>query len=198
MIYTFLYGIDAIFRINKSFLFHTIVFFLTFVISIFGWIFLRKNKSLLKTCLGFIFLPAFPLFNTLYFYGMDLRRFHIEHFLIYGGVYFIVFVVSLAFILLKTKNKSAMQFVFIALSGLMIFSHSCIELITNFERILNWEFFFLSIMLIAFYYLTVVRISFYYDNIEKSKKLSSISNIIFWIYIILYDFICFALAASSV
>lgn len=198
MIYTFLYGIDAIFRINKSFLFHTIAFFLTFVISIFGWIFLRKNKSLLKTCLGFIFLPAFPLFNTLYFYGMDLRRFHIEHFLIYGGVYFIVFVVSLAFILLKTKNKSAMQFVFIALSGLMIFSHSCIELITNFERILNWEFFFLSIMLIAFYYLTVVRISFYYDNIEKSKKLSSISNIIFWIYIILYDFICFALAASSV
>lgn len=198
MIYTFLYGIDAIFRINKSFLFHTIVFFLTFVISIFGWIFLRKNKSLLKTCLGFIFLPAFPLFNTLYFYGMDLRRFHIEYFLIYGGVYFIVFVVSLAFILLKTKNKSAMQFVFIALSGLMIFSHSCIELITNFERILNWEFFFLSIMLIAFYYLTVVRISFYYDNIEKSKKLSSISNIIFWIYIILYDFICFALAASSV
>ena len=198
MIYTFLYGIDAIFRINKSFLFHTIVFFLTFVISILGWIFLRKNKSLLKTCLGFIFLPAFPLFNTLYFYGMDLRRFHIEYFLIYGGVYFIVFVVSLAFILLKTKNKSAMQFVFIALSGLMIFSHSCIELITNFERILNWEFFFLSIMLIAFYYLTVVRISFYYDNIEKSKKLSSISNIIFWIYIILYDFICFALAASSV
>ena len=91
-----------------------------------------------------------------------------------------------------------MQFVFIALSGLMIFSHSCIELITNFERILNWEFFFLSIMLIAYYYLTVVRISFYYDNIEKSKKLSSISNIIFWIYIILYDFICFALAASSV
>lgn len=198
MIYTFLCGIDAIFRINKSFLFHTIVFFLTFVISILGWIFLRKNKSLLKTCLGFIFLPAFPLFNTLYFYGMDLRRFHIEYFLIYGGVYFIVFVVSLAFILLKTKNKSAMQFVFIALSGLMIFSHSCIELITNFERILNWEFFFLSIMLIAFYYLTVVRISFYYDNIEKSKKLSSISNIIFWIYIILYDFICFALAASSV
>ena len=121
MIYTFLCGIDAIFRINKSFLFHTIVFFLTFVISILGWIFLRKNKSLLKTCLGFIFLPAFPLFNTLYFYGMDLRRFHIEYFLIYGGVYFIVFVVSLAFILLKTKNKSAMQFVFIALSGLMIF-----------------------------------------------------------------------------
>ena len=161
-------------------------------------VFHRVNKSLLKTCLGFIFLPAFPLFNTLYFYGMDLRRFHIEYFLIYGGVYFIVFVVSLAFILLKTKNKSAMQFVFIALSGLMIFSHSCIELITNFERILNWEFFFLSIMLIAYYYLTVVRISFYYDNIEKSKKLSSISNIIFWIYIILYDFICFALAASSV
>ncbi len=198
MIYTFLYGIDAIFRINKSFLFHTIAFFLTFVISIFGWIFLRKNKSLLKTCLGFIFLPAFPLFNTLYFYGVDLRRFHIENFLIFGGVYFIVLVVTLVFILLRTKNKSAMQFVFIALSGLMIFSHSCIELITNFERILNWEFFFLSIMLIAYYYLTVVRISFYYDNIEKSKKLSSISNIIFWIYIILYDFICFALAASSV
>ena len=66
MIYTSLYGIDVIFRINKLFLFHTTAYFLTYVISIVGWIFLRKNKSLLKSCLGFIFLPVFPLFNTLY------------------------------------------------------------------------------------------------------------------------------------
>ena len=44
MIYTFLSGIDAIFRINKLFLFHTTAYFLTYVISIVGWIFLRKNK----------------------------------------------------------------------------------------------------------------------------------------------------------
>jgi len=39
MIYTFLYGIDVIFRIHKLFLFHTIAYFLTYVISIVGLIF---------------------------------------------------------------------------------------------------------------------------------------------------------------
>jgi len=114
MIYTFLYGIDVIFRIHKLFLFHTTAYFLTYVISIVDLIFLRKNKSLLKTCLGFIFLPVFPLFNTLYYFGSDMSHFHIENFLKFSSLYFSIFVVSLVFILLKTKdnnlNKSGKQF----------------------------------------------------------------------------------------
>ena len=38
----------------------------------------------------------------------------------------------------------------------MIFTHSCIELITNFENYLNPVFFCFSIILIVFYYLKVV------------------------------------------
>lgn len=206
MIYTFLFGIDAVFRISKFLLFHTVGYFLTYLLSILGWIFLRKNKSLLKTCLGFVFLPAFPLFNTLFSFGAELSRFHVENFLKFGGIYFIVLFVSLALLLLVTKNKKInngrMQFVFIALSGLMIFTHSCIELITNFENYKNWEFFYLSILLIVFYYLTVIKTRIFYDEIKKSKVwnfiINFITSILFWVYIILYDFICFAFAAGSV
>ena len=202
MIYTFLSGIDAIFIINKLFLFHTTAYFLTYVISIVGWIFLGKNKSLLKSCLGFIFLPVFPLFNTLYFFGSDMSHFHIENFLKFGGLYFTIFVVSLVFILLKTKdnnlNKSGKQIFFIVLSGLMIFTHSCIELITNFENYLNPEFFCFSIILIVFYYLRVLIDRLYNGDVVKSKKLNIISNILFLIYIVIYDFTCFGMAAASV
>ena len=202
MIYTFLYGIDVIFRINKLFLFHTTAYFLTYVISIVGWIFLRKNKSLLKSCLGFIFLPVFPLFNTLYSFGSDMRYFHIENFLKFGGLYFLIFVVSLVFILLKTKdnnlNKSGKQIFFIVLSGLMIFTHSCIELITNFENYLNPVVFCFSIILIVFYYLKVLIVRFYNGDVVKSKKLNIISNILFWVYILIYDFAFFGMAAASV
>lgn len=202
MIYTFLIGIDAVFRISKFLLFHTVGYFLTYLLSILGWIFLRKNKSLLKTCLGFVFLPALPLFNTLYWFGSELRRFHIENFLKFGGIYFVVLLVSLTVILLMTKNKKlnkgGIQFVFIVLSGLMISIHSCIEFITNFENFRNWEFFYLSIILIVFYYLTVVKVRFYYDNVKKSKVLNLVLGILFWSYMILYDFTCFALAAGSV
>ena len=38
----------------------------------------------------------------------------------------------------------------------MIFTHSCIELITNFENYLNPVFFCFSIILIVFYYLKVL------------------------------------------
>lgn len=202
MIYTSLYGIDVIFRINKLFLFHTTAYFLTYVISIVGWIFLRKNKSLLKSCLGFIFLPVFPLFNTLYSFGSDMSYFHIENFLKFGGLYFSIFAVSLVFILLKTKennlNKSRKQFFFILLSGLMIFTHSCIELITNFENYLNPKFFYFSIILIVFYYLKVLIVRFYNGDVVKSKKLNIISNILFWVYILIYDFAFFGMAAASV
>lgn len=202
MIYTFLFGIDAVFRINKVFLFHTAAYFFAYIISVLGWIFLRKNKSLLKTCLGFVFLPVLPLFNTLYSFGSELCRFHIENFLKFGGIYFAVLLVSLAVILLMTKNKKldkgGIQFVFIVLSGLMISIHSCIELIPNFENFGNWEFFYLSIILIVFYYLTVVKVRVYYDNVKKSKVLNLVLGILFWSYMILYDFTCFALAAGSV
>lgn len=202
MIYTFLYGIDAIFRINKHFVFHTTVYFFTFIISILGWIFLRKNKSLLKSCLGFIFLPAFPLFNTLYNFESDLHHFHIKNFIIFGCIFFIVFIASLTFIVLKTKNnnvnKSVTQFVFIVLSGLMIFSHSCIELIPNFENYLNAPFFYFSIILIIYYYLRILIIRLYNSNNVISQKLNTISNIIFWVYIVIYDFACFGMAAASI
>jgi hypothetical protein len=206
MIYTFLFGIDAVFRISKFLLFHKFGYFLTYLLTILGWIFLRKNKSLLKTCLGFVFLPALPLFNTLYSFGSELRRFHIENFFKFGGIYFAVLLVSLTVILLMTKNKKlnkgGIQFVFIVLSGLMISIHSCIELITNFENYKNWEFFYLSILLIVFYYLTFIKTRIFYDEIKKSKVwnfiINFITSILFWVYIILYDFICFAFAAGSV
>ncbi|MBO7613524.1 MAG: hypothetical protein J6S81_06905 [Treponema sp.] len=105
MIYTFLFGIDAVFRISKFLLFHTVGYFLTYLLSILGWIFLRKNKSLLKTCLGFVFLPAFPLFNTLFSFGSELSRFHVENFLKFGGIYFIVLFVSLALLLRQAVYK---------------------------------------------------------------------------------------------
>ena len=131
-----------------------------------------------------------------------MSHFHIENFLKFGGLYFTIFVVSLVFILLKTKdnnlNKSGKQIFFIVLSGLMIFTHSCIELITNFENYLNPEFFCFSIILIVFYYLRVLIDRLYNGDVVKSKKLNIISNILFWVYIVIYDFTCFGMAAASV
>ena len=202
MIYTFLFGIWATFNITKSFLFETTAYFFTFIISILGWSFLGKNKSLLKSYLGFIFLPAFPLFNTLYSFASYYRRVHIEKFIKFGCIYLTVLVISLVIIIFisrkKDFNKDGIQFIFIVLSGLMISIHSCIELITNFENIKNWEFFYLSIILIIVYYLLVIKIRFCFGNIKKSNVLYLISSILFWIYIIFYDFISFAHAAGGV
>ena len=131
-----------------------------------------------------------------------MSYFHIENFLKFGGLYFLIFVVSLVFILLKTKdnnlNKSGKQIFFIVLSGLMIFTHSCIELITNFENYLNPVVFCFSIILIVFYYLKVLIVRFYNGDVVKSKQLNIISNILFWVYILIYDFAFFGMAAASV
>ena len=202
MIYTFLYGIDAIFRINKSLIFHTSFYFCSFIISIIGWYLLKSNKSLGKRCLGFIFVPAFPLFNTLFCFGSYLKEFHTRNFIIFGGLYFIIFVASLLYIIIKTNNndwnKNWKQTIFIVLSGIMILTHCCIELITNFENFLNPTFFIFSIILIIYYYLRILIIRIYNCDPIKSKKLNLTSNILFWVYIVLYDFACFGIAAASV
>ncbi len=200
MIYTFLYGIDAIFRINKNFWFHTTAYFLSCIITIIGWNFLRNSKTLAKSCLGFIFIPAFPLFNTLYSFGPYLEKFHINFFLIFGGLYFTVLAGSLVFIAAKTKGncakKKGIQMLFIILSGIMIFLHCCIETISIFENFAVGLTIF-SILLVAYYYLKVIIIRINKDD-KKSRKLNSISNVMFWIYIFLYDFACFGMAAGSV
>lgn len=202
MVYTFLYGIDAIFRINKSFAFHTAAYFITFIISIIGWFLLNGNKSIFKNCLGFIFIPAFSLFNTLCSFGSYLNEFHKRYFLIFGSIYFTVFAASLVFIWIKARNKKnnkiGTQIIFIVISGLMFFTGNCILLIANFEQFFFPEIFCISLLPIVFYYLKILIIMIYNEDIIKLKKLNSISNILFWFYLVVYDLACFTMAASSV
>ncbi len=201
MIFTFFYGIDAIFRINKSIAFDTITYFMTFIISIVGWFLLKGNKSVVKNCLGFIFIPAFSLFNTLYPFGSYLRKFHKKYFLIFGSIYFIIFVASLVSMWIKAKkrknSKIGIQFVFIVISGLMFFISNCILLIASFEQLFFGIFCF-SLLLIVFYYLKSLSVMIYNEDIIKFGKLNKISNALFWIYLIVYDLACFTMAASSV
>jgi hypothetical protein len=202
MIYTFLFGIDAIFRINTTLWIDTTLYFLTFVISILGWFLLKKNTSVINNCLGFIFVPSFSLFVTINSYGSFLNYFHKENFLIFGGLYLFVLVGSMIFITIKTKDNcrrnSVIQMVFIILSGLMIFTHSCIELISNFENFVGTGFVYLSILIIAYFYLKVLIVRINKDGNFKFERLNLISNILFWIHIVLIDFACFGMAAASV
>ena len=202
MIYTLLFGIDSIFRINTNFWIETTFYFLTFVISIIGWFFLKKNTSVIKNCLGFIFVPSFSLFVTINSYGSFLRDFRKENFLIFGCLYLFVLIGSIIFIGIKTKGncgrKSGIQMIFIILSGLVIFTHSCIELISNFENFFGTGFVYPSILIIIYFYLKVLIVRINNDGNYKLERLNLISNILFWIHIVLIDFACFAMAASSV
>ena len=163
---------------------------------------LNGNKSVVKNCLGFIFVPAFSLFTTLYPFGSYLREFHKKNFLIFGGIYFIIFTASLVSIWIKAKqrknNKIGIQFVFIIISGLMFFISNCILLTANFEQFFFPEIFCFSLLLIVFYYLRILSVMIYNEDIIKFGKLNKISNAIFWIYMIVYDLACFTMAASSV
>ena len=104
--------------------------------------------------------------------------------------------------MIKTKknylNKSLTQSIAMIISGLMIFTHSYIELVKNFVYLPDYAFFIYSIILIVFYYLRVLIVRFYNSDVVKAKKLNLISNFLFWIYIFLYDFSCFGMAAASV
>lgn len=199
MIYTFLYGIDSIFRISESFLLETILYFLSFIVSIIGWKFINKNKSLLTSCLGFIFVPVFPLFMTLLDFLSCMNELHIKYFIIFGAIYIFILAGSLIFIGITTKRsgkKNIKQIFFIILSGIMFFFNNYIEVIFVFENI--GSFAVLSVFPIVYYYLRVIIVWINNADAEKSKTLYSISNVIFWSYMCIYDLLNFALAAGSV
>lgn len=200
MIFTFLYGIDSIFRINNSLVFFNIAYFLSWVISLVGWILVKDGKSLKKNSLGFVFFPMFPFAITLLCYGAELHEFDVQRMLILGGIYLLILICSLICIEIKKKKagckKNGLIMFPIAISGLMLFTHSCIDLISIFENFLN-VFVWLSILEIVFFYLKVFLASFDFEE-EKHKRINLISNIIFWIYFSIYDLASFTMAASSV
>ena len=202
MIYTFLFGIDSIFRINSSFACFTALYFFTCVASIAGLILLRKNKSLLKNCLGFILVPAFPLNITLLNFGSELGRFSLRNYLICGSLCLFILLAGLIFIVIKTKNdcteRNRKSFFFIVLSGLMFFTSICIELISIFENFYNGGLIFFSLLFVVYYFLKVLVVRNNSNGVEKFSKINIIANVLFWVYIVMYDFSCFAMAAGSV
>lgn len=202
MIYTFLYGIDSIFRINSSFAYFTAFYFFTCLASIAGLILLRKNKSLLKNCMGFILVPAFPLNVTLWNFESELGRFSLRNYLICGSLCLFILASGLIFIVIKTKNDCAesnrKSFFFIVLSGLMFFAYICVELISIFENFYNGGLIFFSLLPIVYYFLKVLVVRSNSNGVEKFSKTNITANVLFWVYIIIYDLSCFAMSAGSV